>query len=382
MKRALLLIGSLGETGGGLKVGVWAAQALARDHQLTILTWERVPLSELDRLYGTALADSENISIVSAPGWLVCAFALARGHLTLLRAMILMRLARRMIARLNPQWVVSNVGETDLGQRLVQYVHYPWMFWPRPEVELRWYHWSPAVLFYRRLCMMIGGYSKQRAVCNLTLVNSVWTGCLFEVWYGIPARVLYPPVDADSVTTRSWEDRDNAVACIGRFSPEKRLLEAIDIVAQLRAAGFDLKLHLCGFPSDNNYLDLVRVAAARAGPWVEMHVGLPRERLLEIVGQCRYGLHAMIDEHFGIVVPEMLKLGCLPFVHRSGGPKEIVADNRLTWDDAREAVARIRACIEDPVLRTALSNHAAIRAEDFSAELFMDQLLGYCQEIE
>ena len=359
-------------------VGVWAAQALARDYRVTILSWQPEELSRLDDMYGTRLAGSANIDIVCAPGWLTWALAPARGHLSLLRSMALMRIGRGLVARLKPVLVVSTAGETDLGRPLVQYVHYPWMVWPRPEVDLRWYHWTPAVLFYRWLAALIGGYSRERATRNTSLVNSEWTRGLFEKWYGVPATVLYPPVMVEKTAQLPWADRENAVVCIGRFSPEKRMLEAIAIARKLRAAGCDLNLHLCGLPGDDSYLRQVRIAADQAGSWVTLHVGLPREQLLGIAGRCRYGLHTMIDEHFGIVVAEMLQLGCLPFVHRSGGPMEIVADERLTWNDENEAVVRIRACIEDPALCTVLRDHAAVRAEYFSADMFMNELLEHC----
>ena len=378
LKHALILIGNLKEVGGGLKVGAWAAQALARDHELTILSWTSEELSELDRMYGTSLAGSTNINIVCAPVWLSRLLLPIRGHLSLFRTMILMRMGRALVEKINPDLVVSNVGETDLGRPLVQYIHHPWMVWPRPKIELQWYHWTPAVLAYRKLCTVIGHYNRDRVLNNLTLVNSEWTRNLYEKWYGASATVLYPPVIVDDTANLQWAKRDNAFVCIGRFSPEKRLLESIAIVKQLRDMGHDLDLHLCGLRSNDSYFKLLQEAATRAGPWVKIHVGLSREKLLQLVGQCRYGLHAMIDEHFGIAVAEMMRLGCVPFVHQSGGPQEIVADERLTWNNEEEAVTRIVTCIEQPDLCAILREHAATRAKNFSAETFMEQLLGHC----
>jgi len=137
LKRALLFIGNLQEPGGGLQVGAWAAQALVRDYQLTILSWAPGDLQELDATYGTRLAGLANINIITAPRWLVRLFTPTCGHLVLLRIMLLMRIGRGLVARIKPDLVVSTAGETDLGRPLVQYVHYPWMVWPRPEVDLR-----------------------------------------------------------------------------------------------------------------------------------------------------------------------------------------------------------------------------------------------------
>ena len=59
--------------------------------------------------------------------------------------------------------------------------------------------------------------------------------------------------------------------------------------------------------------------AALQEPWVAILLGLSREELLQLASRQRYGLHAMQDEHFGIAVGDMLRAGCLPFVHNSGG---------------------------------------------------------------
>ncbi len=380
MKRALLLIGNLQETGGGLMVGAWAAQALARDHRLTVLSWEHGDLADLDRTYGTHLTGLPNIEVIAMPNGLRRAFVPAHGRLALLRSMLLMRLGRRLAARLAPACIVSTAGETDLGRPLLQYIHYPWMAWPRPEVDLRWYHWGPAVRLYRGLAAAIGGYRTGRAARNISLVNSDWTRAVFEGCYGAPASVLHPPVPVEGEGL-PWEERDDAVVCIARFSHEKRLLEALAIVRRLRETGHPLDLHLCGLPCDEAYLRRLRAAVAEAGPWAHLHVDLPRTRLFAIAGRCKYGLHAMIDEHFGIAVAEMLRLGCLPFVHRSGGPREIVDDDRLTWADEKEAVARIAACRDDPALCRALRNHAAARGRHFSASAFMDALLAHCARL-
>ncbi|WP_366656667.1 glycosyltransferase [Fodinicurvata sp. EGI_FJ10296] len=378
MSRALIIIGDLRETGGGLMVGLWAVQALAADFDVTVLSWRPRPLADLDRNYGTRLAEMPQIDVVTVAKPLLMLAGLLPTRGSLLKSMFLMRVARSWIAAHEPAIVVSTANEMDVGRPIIQYVHYPWIALPRPEAELRWYHSARAVALYRRMAMRIGRFDQGRQSENLSLVNSDWTGAIFRRAYGRRPVTLYPPVPIET-TGRSWEDREDAVVVVGRFSPEKRTLEAIDIVRRVREAGYPLSLHLCGLPANEAYLERVKGAAHADSDWVHLHVGSTREELIGLIGRCRYALHLMIDEHFGIAVAEGIRMGCLTVVHASGGPCEIVGDPRLTYGDDDQAVARLAALAQDPDLRDEVRAHLAGRARLFSAERFALELRGHCR---
>src|SRR5690606_15433656 len=106
-----------------------------------------------------------------------------------------------------------------------------------------------------------------------------------------------------------------------------------------------------------------------------------RAELLEQIGRSRYGLHMMIDEHFGIAVAEMLCLGCIPFVHGSGGPLEMLGDLPLHFQGDEQAVARILDSLAQPAGHEELRRQLAMRASLFGTETFMTRLLAYCAEL-
>ncbi|MFC4350550.1 glycosyltransferase family 4 protein [Fodinicurvata halophila] len=378
---ALLFIGNLRERGGGLAVGLWTAQALAERYRVTIVSWAPADLAMLDATYGTRLAKLSNLEVIHAPAWLRRLFRLSAGRLVLLKSMLLMRIAQRLVRHREPAVIVSTSNETDLKRPLLQYIHFPWLYWPRPDTDLRWYHHSLLVLAYRKLCRIIGNYDPERVRQNTTLANSHWTASLYRQWYGQEADTLHPPaVIPDGAM--DWAARKQAVVCLGRISREKRQLDVIEIVRRLRARGHGLELYICGFSQDRDYLQQIQEKAARVGSWVKLHLDLPRAEMLTIAGECRYGIHAMVDEHFGIVVAEMLQLGVLPFVHESGGAAAIVEDKRLLWDNEETAVERVAACLEGPDHLASLRRHCEQRAQAYSHRHFMDSILTYARQLE
>lgn len=85
----------------------------------------------------------------------------------------------------------------------------------------------------------------------------------------------------------------------------------------------------------------------------------------------RYGIHGMVDEHFGMAVAEMARAGCVVFAHDSGGQREIVADDRLLHASDDDAVRKIERVLADRSTQARLREQLRARSERFSAESFM-----------
>jgi len=101
--------------------------------------------------------------------------------------------------------------------------------------------------------------------------------------------------------------------------------------------------------------------------------------MLDRVAACRYGIHVMKQEHFGIALAEMVRLGLVCFAHNDGGSAEILGgDRRLLFDSPEEAVAKICRVLQDtrdlPAIRAGLAN----QAKTFSAERFMAEFREAC----
>jgi len=142
----------------------------------------------------------------------------------------------------------------------------------------------------------------------------------------------------------------------------------------VRRGGLDLSLTLIAHRDDPEYGGRIAALAATR-PWFRILSDLSREQLAHEVAQHRYGLHTMENEHFGIAVAEMLRAGCIPFVHDSGGPVEIVGGRgELHFQDAAGGAQALAAAMRDPARQEGLRRSLAERRNLFSAEEFCSTL--------
>ncbi len=380
MKPKLLLVApSFHGPGGSACLAAWALQALYREYDVSVLAWEPQDFAVMNQRFGTNLpADgARRFYLPARLRRLVDAMPL---RLALVRRACIELAARRILRQRSFDLVVSADNEMYVGPPMVQYINYPWASYPRPQYDLRWYHLAPLLRAYRGLISIGLGYSKQAVARNLTLVNSAWTGQRYAAWYEAPCEVLYPPapVAVPAEGLPSWAERRSSFICLGRLAPEKRILENIAMLRQLRAEGFDISLDICGQIDDAGYYRRILAAVEAAGDWVRLHLDLPRSQLTALIASSRYGIHGMIGEHFGIAVAELIRLGCICFANRNGGPAEILQDQRLLFDSDTDAVGKIRAVLTQSALQDELQVVVRERGLLFSPEKFMAGLQEYC----
>ena len=206
---------------------------------------------------------------------------------------------------------------------------------------------------------------------DIVVANSRWTADLLARRLGIDARVIYPPVYAPAARD---QPRINDIVMLGRISPDKRILEAIEILAQVRQRGYDFSFHIIGQLDDSGYSNQVRAKAADCDHWVRLTGGLYGEAKFDFLSRHAFALHVRRREAFGIAVAEMVKMGLVPFVPADSAPAEIVCDARLTFQDADDAVETIDRMLRQPkqiggVRRKLKERGALFSKERFTAEV-------------
>lgn len=368
--RVLIVQPTLRPPGGGQAVAAWMIQALQDHYDVGLMCWEAPDVAAVNRAYGTAIrADLVRTHLV--PAAMRHALSVIPLRLALLRWSLLVRSAKQVVPEYDV--LVSAENEVDLGRPAIQYVHYPRQLRPRPKADLRWYH-RPAFVVdaYYALSEWITKVSFERMKENLTLANSTWTADRLRSHYHIgDVIVAHPPV-AGTFPDVPWDARENGFLCIGRFAQEKNLERVIGMVDAVRRRVPDVHLHLIGGRDSRSYFRRVERLAKAHAPWVHIDEDLPRDRLIELIAQHRYGLHGMDDEHFGIAPAEMVRGGCIVFVPNSGGQVDIVGrEEQLVYDTPDAGVAKIVRTLTSPDEQARLRTQLAAHKEVFSAERFM-----------
>jgi len=370
MKRILLAERSLDPPGGARGLAAWMIEALKHEYRLTLLTWARPDLEAVNRFFGTDLHDSDFALELVRPWAAGLAAMPPRGRITLLRHLYLVSCARRRAAGFDA--VIGTNNEADVGPRGIQYFHFP-RFIDRPKFNLQWKHGAaaPAIRAYQAASRLVTGFSVERMRRNLTMVNSDFTGRLVRELHGIETVTVYPPA-VGTFPDIPWSERKNGFVCMGRISREKRIEVVIDILAAVRQAGEDVRLHLVGTGDGSRYAASIRRLIEANAAWVHLHEDLSRAQLVELITANRYGIHGMLGEPFGMAVAELVSGGCITFVPDSGGPVEIVgSDQHLMYSSREDAVAKILRALRETGYQAALHRKLAARKDMFSSQRFV-----------
>ena len=376
MKKVLLVQPNLQPPGGGNGVAAWIIEALKTDYAVTALTFSPVHLPTINRFYGTSLAPGDLTTVRAYPTLSAICRRLPL-PLDLLRSNLLFRACQRRQHEFDV--LISTNNEADFGRKGIQYIHFPSAYQPRPMVDLRWYHLPILVRLYRATCEKLGRFDFERMKQNVTLTNSDWTGGKVRERHTIGSRTFYPPV-AGEFADVPWKERENGFVCIGRISPEKRIERVVDILSRVRSRGHDVHLHIVGTADDAVYYRRIRALAERNGAWVFLEENRSRRELAAMVSGHRYGIHGMLEEHFGMAVAEMVQGGCIAFVPRGGGQVEIVGDE-LTYDGEEDAAEKIAATLADADRQAELRKHLAGRRHLFSSDRFVEQMRALVAEM-
>lgn len=346
--------------GGAEALALWMLEALKDDYHITLFTVAQPNFPKLDSMYGTALAH-QNIQVALLPPELpsdLCKFLIANSKSL---RMVFFHLLIRYFKQHAQDYdiVLSAFNGVDLGKPGIQYLHWVRVVEGKP--------------IYRK----ISDFSFDRLKQNVSLANSAYTAEAVQRAYGIPAKVVFPPVPGDFPMV-DWADKENAFLYSGRLVKAKQPDRIIRILSQVRQAGFDIKLHITaggGGSYELRYERRVRKLVQENADWVTLHENLPYSGYTQLLGQCRYGIHVK-REPFGISIAEMVKAGLIPFVKSKGGQTEIVGQHNTTllFENDAEAIEKIISVLGSPDQQTSLLQALEERKPLFSTTRFMNEV--------
>lgn len=228
------------------------------------------------------------------------------------------------------------------------------------------------------------------------LANSSYTARWVERLWGVSSGVLHPPV---TPLVAGGVEREPVIVALGRFfdpvyGHSKKQDALLDTWLELeqRPEAESWRLVLIG-GADSRSRDFVLGLKRRARDHrVDVRVNAPRAEVAQLLSRASILWHAAgLDEdpeshpdrfeHFGIAVVEAMAAGLVPVVFGAAGPAEVVehGGSGLHWHDRADLLDQTSALLADPSRRSALSEAAMRRADDFGVGSFgstVEQLLN------
>jgi len=236
--------------------------------------------------------------------------------------------------------------------------------------------------------------SQYDLICTISRFSQQW---IAQYW-GLPSEILYPPVDVEALAPLK---KRNIILSVGRFfvgGHNKKQLETVRAFKRLYEEGLrGWELHLAGgtSPGPQHQCYLARVQAEARGYPVFFHMDIPFETLQRLYGQAKIYWHASgygedVDrhpdrfEHFGITTVEAMAAGCVPVVIGKAGQREIVVDglSGFLWQRLDELIKYTWQLIQNPALREKMSQRARQRSRDFGQDAFVQHIRRLVSQLE
>jgi len=240
----------------------------------------------------------------------------------------------------------------DLSKPVIQWGYFP------NALPRGMYGW-PMRVHYTRKIRRIG----------LVLTISEYSRSHFDRVWKVPTTLVYPACNMIPPSPR----KDDVIVTAARGVPEKSL-ELFWEVAR-RCPNYEFILLMTQDPRFVEYsLGLQRTAPSNG----RVIMNPDKETYQRNLARARIYLHLMRGEHFGITVVEAMSAGCVPVVHDSGGPKEVIGGSGFLWRTKEDIPELLRIANSS---YDVLSKQCIERARRFSRERFDARLGEVLEEI-
>ena len=187
-----------------------------------------------------------------------------------------------------------------------------------------------------------------------------------------PGPVVHPPVDLRRYSALRRHPKEDMVATVARYAPEKGLDAAARIMSRAGSGGG--RWEVVGSAVHPYQMDYHRMVAGMvAGTGARLHLNEGPGAVDDMLGRARVYLHAS-KETFGIAVVEAIAAGCVPVVPDNSAHPETVPFKDLRYDTEEGAARIVREALDGrhDRLLPALREHV----QRFSEEAFQEAMIG------
>lgn len=223
---------------------------------------------------------------------------------------------------------------------------------------------------------------------GILLTNSKFMQSIIREFLRRESLVVYPPVNVEDISSQSRQTQKerNLVVVVASYTP-KRHLEQVPVIAKHSSHARFVIMGKADEYSRPTLDNLKRqISTLGVQDKVKILTNVPYESFKQTLFKAKVYLHVMPFDHFGISLVEAMAAGCVPVVHRSGGPWIDILDRRqgeygFSYLAPEEAARQVDALVTKEDLTVQVANRALNRAKTFDKKVFMKKIVDVVQTL-
>lgn len=205
-------------------------------------------------------------------------------------------------------------------------------------------------------------------------MNSKYTADMFYEAYNKNIEVIYPSNFIEKNHQIGFENRQG-VLFLSRIVPYKRPQLLFELAKKYK----DLNFYIVGSVNSErqNFLaELKQLKDNYKLNNINFIINKDYSTIKSYLSKCKYYVFPAKDEHFGITTVEAIMNGLIPFVHNSGGQKEIIDLEDLRFNDEEFIIKfdQIFNFSDEKLIE--IQNYFYEHSNKFSEETFIRKLLA------
>ncbi len=374
---------SLNIPGGAERLCLSVIEALKkRGHEVSLVTVEKTDWKTVKKNFGTVvLPNKEKYVMTSRVSKRLSSIPVSSMYFSFFALQLLAKKSQH-----GYDLIINTFGDAINSIADITYIHFPL----RAALNLSQIPAFADISMWKRIAPFY--YSAisflDRVAPGDLLTNSKFMQKIIRSALHRESIVVYPPVDVETFASSCYKKRkkSNTVAVVASYTP-KRHLEQVPLIAKhVKSA----KLFVMGKAGEYSLPILEKLREQINGLQIEDKITLmknvPFDQFLEVLSEAKVYLHVMPHDHFGISVVEAMASGCVPIVHRSGGPwTDILEEEQglygFSYSTPAEAAAYIDSLVADEDLRSKIASRASSRARRFDRAVFMNRIVEVVEKV-
>lgn len=236
--------------------------------------------------------------------------------------------------------------------------------------------------FIRKIIKLISSknHSTLKYQNNLKyVINSKFTRDMFFEEYGKKLDVIYPANQFQYNSIDFNLKSRNIITFFSRIADYKRPNLVLELALKYPELNFVIMGGLT--KNQNDYLHFLKTEIDnKCLNNISFEINPPDTKVNEILSKTKIYFFPAKDEHFGITTLEAIFKGAIPFVHDSGGQREIVNSSMLKFNDINfyEKFDKLIKLSEADL--KSVQKKQFIYSKHFSNEIFQNKMISFLDE--